>query len=271
MKKLTFLLVITILIAAIPFVVFAESGYDVTTKVNGELIKDESIYKLNITLNNIKDKSGIALIEYDIKFDPAVFQLTKSDVKVPDIWKEHIETEMAENLSRQVGDGEYNWLWIMAFEGYGIKEDGQFALDLEFKVLKEAETEISVSAVDLINDNMEPISANSVAVKINTSSAGSEEIDSDVPPIPPEYSVPLIPSEPATESSETDNSDSIIELNPIVSSAESVSSADNSENDSSSGNKDNGNVTLIVILSIIGAAAVAVCVFVLVKRKGSNK
>lgn len=266
MKKLAFLLILSILVATVPFAAFAENNYMVTTKVEGELTKDDNVYKLHVSLNDIKDETGVALAEYVIKFDPEVIQLTNADVKVPDIWKDHIDSEMAENMSRKLNDGEYSWLWVMALEGYGIKEDGQLALDLDFSVLKETETEISVSVVTVLNDELEEISANSVSVKVNTGSAGSEQIDSEASPVEPDYSTPIVPDDPLPDDSETESRDSI-SLNPPVASATENNSIDSSASD----NSDNSNVTLIVILSIIGVVAAAACAFVLIKRRGSNK
>ena len=70
MKKLTLLLIFSLIIAVIPFAVTAENDYDVTTKVSGELVEDEDIYKLSVSLVDIKDETGVAFLEYGIKFVP---------------------------------------------------------------------------------------------------------------------------------------------------------------------------------------------------------
>lgn len=272
MKKLTLLLIFSLIIAVIPFAVTAENDYDVTTKVSGELVEGEDIYKLSVSLVDIKDETGVAFLEYGIKFDPAVLQLQKADVKVPDIWKEHIDTEMAEDLSRQLNDGEFGWVWVMSQVGYGIKEDGQLALNLEFKVLDSAKTDINVSSLMVTNDNMEEISANSVTLTVDTNKVGSEEINSEASAIKPDYSTPTVSIEPIESETDTVSfditDDSNIELKPIVPSTSSK--ADASASDSSADESGNGNTVLIVILSVVGVLAVAACIFVLIRRRSTK-
>lgn len=256
MKKLTFLLILSILLTTVSFSVFADNDYTVKTNVKSELIKDENIYKLSVYLTDIKDETGLAIIDYCIKYDPSVFKLKKADSVTPDLWKDHIDSEMAENLSNH-SSGEYRWAWVMSLIGNGIKEDNQLVLNMEFEVLSESDTVVNVSAIAVANDNLKVVSANSVAIKINTE-AGSEQIDPDAPAVKPSSSLTSNSYVSGSEGEDANN-----ELQPSDNSPAQFFHTDNPSSDNLQG----GNTALIVILSLIGVLAAATCIFVLMKKR----
>lgn len=141
MKKLLIVFFVAVLIFS-SFITVSAAENDADLVVTGDFNKDTKILTVHASVNNIKPEYGIIIVEYHINYDKNELALMEANVNMPDLWKPHVESQNAENLSRRVADGKYSWSIVMAKVKLGIKEDEQLTIDLKFKVKQE--TDISV-------------------------------------------------------------------------------------------------------------------------------
>ncbi len=141
MKKLLIYFFVAVLIFS-SFTTVSAKEYDAQLVVTGDFNKDTKILTVHASINNIKPEYGIIVVQYQINYDTSDLALMEANVNMPDLWKPHVESQNAEDLSHRISDGKYSWSIVMAKVKLGIKEDEQLTIDLKFKVKKEADISV---------------------------------------------------------------------------------------------------------------------------------
>ena len=91
------------------FVTVSAAENDAELVVTGDFDKDTKILTVHASVNNIKPEYGVIIVEYHINYDKSDLALMEAKVNMPDLWKPHVESQNAEDLSRRVADGKYSW------------------------------------------------------------------------------------------------------------------------------------------------------------------
>lgn len=270
MKRSLFALFICILVLMSSFACGAESA-DATLKVDYEYITESNTIKVDANFVNIKPKDGIITIEYGIKYDKSAVELVSFKTYFPKDWEPLLENEMVEDLTEKTKDGYIRWCFVVIAVGKGAKNDSELGIELEFKPLKEENTNISFEYADIgteilnngMTESLQRVSGNSVTVTVDLANPEVPVIDDNSVTVPENVSVPSEESEitPPVSADDSASVDINISLPSILS-----ENIDNS--DSANGSEVNSPSPLLWIIIGVGAfAVVAVVVFVIKSKK----
>lgn len=214
-------------------------------------------------LCDINSDAGIACIEYNILFDNNVFKLDSYNVNFPTLWRDDIETEMAESLS-VAGDGVFKWAIVNAEIGKGVKEDGELFVELVFEILdtSSAETDIYFNCVAVTDDMLDSVDCDSYVMNLSLE-GGSVDVEASDENYSTDYSIPSA-STPESQVSDV-VSDANISQNSDAASENTQTVSDSENNNSILGM----SVGLFaVIASAVLVAAIAAVVLIVKKRRG---
>ncbi len=188
MKKLLLLIsIFTLLFTAFTFSVSAD--YDADLNINYEITNTNDVI-VTAGVTNIKIEGGIYLIGYEITYDPAVFELTSSTVNIPEKWQPLVGDEEGPetDMSRLIEDGKYYWCTYIFKENYGITDDNQLTVTLQFKPLTKNYGDIKFTCTDISGFDLDitdyEVAGGTISINNNTSdaSADTNENSNIVPP-----------------------------------------------------------------------------------------
>ena len=234
---------------------FAANGVDLAC---GYSIKNDNKVTIKIAVVDIKDSTGVAIVDYLIKYDDSVLRLDSGMVNLPKQWEPFTKDEMAENLSQAITGG-YRWSVVNCMPGYGIKADNELHITLEFTRLENVETDIEVIYKCVANDEVVEIYGPDKTITVPVSSGDST-------------------SGFVSEGSETNNTDDT----DASDNEDSVGSVSDTNNDKASGSNSSDNSSVndaettdvwVIILGIFGGIAViaGIVYLVLLFSKKGNK
>lgn len=264
MKKLLMILFALVLCANLAVVVYAAND----AGINYNTTYDEENGILTVTANivDIKDASGITMVEYKILYDHKLLEYVEAKPNMPDHWKPLEESGMSEDLSRLKKDGEYWWA-IMVFDPeQAVFKDNDLSITMSFKVLEDTDSEISFNNVCIANGALQRLTGPSTVINLAFGNDNSvPDIDiSDIESSVDESSATenssnsSIDNESTTESS--GNTDASLSI--------SIESNDN-DNNKVTGTSDitddtgSGNALIYVLIgvAVFGAIVIALVIF----------
>lgn len=259
MKRIIF--IITILTSAILLSfssVAAADDYDATIKVDYSYDEESSVMTVTASVCDIKDPKGLALIEYDIKYDGDVLELQSSNVNMPDAWKQFVDSGMAEDLShKRKNEDCFRWSMGIISNGYGVTKDGELMVTLEFKILEKKDTQVEFVCINLGNDDLDEVRGNSAVVTLTMGDDETPNIE-----VSEDVSIPV-------ETSSNPNGNVHGTSDPI--NASDVNN-DVSDLSSSETSVEEDNTTLNVVIAVFAAVGIAVIVgLVIVLVRKANK
>ncbi|MBE6691787.1 MAG: hypothetical protein E7586_00445 [Ruminococcaceae bacterium] len=218
MKKLFVLLLALVFATSLSIPALAENDFDL---VCTQSYTDDGKVIVKASVTDIMDETGIVLLEYHIKYDESLLRLDVFDVNIPESWEPFFENEMAEDNSTPIKDGLIWWV-LNAEVGYGIKEDDELAIELQFTFLSDEPADIEFNYKSVGNDYLEYMSGPNRSVHV-------EPMDSDKP-------IEDLPSEDESSKVESSNVESSVESETDSTDAESSEAESSSiESDVESG------------------------------------
>lgn len=236
MKKITlFTLIFTLLFSVFAINAYAENDADLSIAYEYTNTNDVIV---TAGVTNIKIEGGIYLIGYEITYDPAVFELTSSTVNIPEKWQPLVGDEEGPetDMSRLIEDGKYYWCTYIFKENYGITEDNQLTVTLQFKPLTNGNCDIKFTCTDISGYDLDitdySAADKTVNIPFKNDNNGDIPVDSNTSNLtPPDASVDN------EESSTQQDSDA----ESVV--PENNSATDNSVQSSTSDDKETGSST----------------------------
>ncbi len=258
MKRIIFLSAALFAILFLSFSsVVASDKYDATVKVDYSYDEESGIMTVTASVCEIKDPKGLALIEYDIKYDGDVLELQSSDVNMPDAWKRFVDSGMAEDLShKRKNEDCFRWSMGIISNGYGVTKNDELKVTLKFKILDKKDTQVELVCINLGNDDLEEVSGNSAVVKLIMADDETLSIevseDFSVPDMTPSVSDPN-----GNDQSTSDSTNENAELNEV---SNESSSQSNAEDD------DTMLYTVIALCAVVGIGVIVGIVIVIVRK-----
>ena len=116
---------------------------------------------------DIMDPNGLCDIEYEVKFDSTKLEFVYAEVNMPKQWKQFQKDEYAEDLSYKKDENTFIWCVLNTVEGYGVKENDEFYIKIEFKPLTNEEANVDFNCHLVVNDKVEEISGTSQTLVVN--------------------------------------------------------------------------------------------------------
>ncbi len=156
MKKTLILLITILLICASSLSAFADTDTGLNVSYS---YTDNGTILVTASVVDIKVEGGLILVGYDISYDETALELLNSSVNIPDAWEQYLndlegpDTE----LSELIEPGEYFWCIMIFKVGCGITEDNQLSVTLEFKPLKNEDTDIEFKCSDLSGEDLDQV------------------------------------------------------------------------------------------------------------------
>lgn len=269
MKKILTVIILTLLLLA-PLCANAESNTDTSLDVNYTYDDSNGNIFIDARFVDIKVKSGIIYVIYDIKYDSKAVELVNAESIMPDNWKSLLEKGVVEDMSREVSNGVYRWELGIFTVNKGIINDNELGLKLEFKPKSEGTTAIKLEYYDVITEvvkgnmteDLYSLSGKTIDLNIDLKNPDIPEIDeSDISV--PEYSLP------EEETSEIDSD---------VSSDESKHNTDNvismpeiGGNSQAEPIEDSGPSWILWVIIGVGVVGVVTVIIVIVSSKKGKK
>ena len=182
--------------------------YGVTIAVSAETgkLKAGDTFSVTATVTDIKDETGLAVLEYMITYDKAILELVDTEFKLPDFWEQYLGTDDFENLSTRLeddnseiagtGKSAYMWSLVSIKEKNALHEGGKTSITLKFKVIEDGTASVEFIPGTVTNDDLIEIGANKVTVSIQAgdteASKQSVSIDGNIGEVTEESSSPLV-------------------------------------------------------------------------------
>lgn len=282
MKKIFVCILAICLIALTSVSVFAEvetvANLNVSYKTNdnGNIVITASVVDITV------DK-GLCIIDYDIKYDASALEFVSATVNMPSKWKQFEESEESEILSGLQEDGVYVWAVLNARIGYGVTEDNEFTINIEFKPLASKSTNVNFECQYVLDDDLGKFMAESKSISVESKSSGSSQVPSEDSDVTSEDDNSEVTDNSEASDIISDNSDDSQNNSNDVSEdiaedaskgedgeaenalSDEAASSDSSENDS------NGDNTAVYIIIAAVAVAIVVGVVVVIKSKKGKK
>lgn len=268
MKRLLSIFIV-LLMFMIPLCVSAESNTDTSLEVNYSYDDGSGNIYVDARFVDIKVKSGIIYVIYDIKYDYKALELVKAESIMPENWSSLLENGVVEDMSREVSDGVYRWELGIFTVNKGIVNDNELGLKLEFKPKSEGTTVIKLEYYDVITEvvtngmteDLYSLSGKSIDLNIDLENPQTPEIDeSDISV--PEYS---LPAESITEDTTVSSNESNYDTDNLVS-MPTIGGNSQAEPD-----EETGPSWILWVVIGVGVIGVAAIVVVIVNSKKGKK
>lgn len=265
MKKSICLLVVVFMFVVSLLAVSASGDADATLKVDYSVNESNGNINMNASFVDIKPENGLISIEYKIEFDKSALELVSVTTEYPDSWKPLLDSEMVEDLSSK-NEGFYHWAIIVIAQGEGLKNGDNLKLNLEFKPLKNGNTDVNFKFIDLgteilkngMTEALLRVSGNSVAVSINLDDPKNPEIDDTSITTPDVSYVPGIDVSGDFEGNESYSGGTLVSLPSINEQETSVAEP---------ANDGAGNSWILWCVIGVGVVGIAAVVTVVCKSK----
>lgn len=262
MKRLLMILFAALLFVNLAVVAYATNDAD----INYTTSYDAQTGILTVTANivDIKDASGITMVEYKILYDPKLLEYVDAKPNMPDHWKPLADAkpEMAEDLSRLKNPGEFWWA-IMVFDpDQAVFDDNDLSITMTFKVLKNTDSDIAFNNVCIANGALQRLTGPSTVINIDFDENLSEpdigisDIESSVDESAAENNNSDANSDNNSTSIESGNTDASLSI-----SVESNEDVDNTSAVTDNENSNNAIIFVIIGIAIVGAIVIAVVIF----------
>lgn len=308
MKRILAVFFAAILMLTIVFSVFAHDHSGTTANLDVKYEYDEENNRIIVTANviDIKDKTGISLIEYNVTYNQSNLSLIEHTVGIPEDWKPYVGGEHFEDWSEKRKDGWFLWAIFITEPSVAVKDDNELNLTLVFDVKNKKSSKIEFVNESSANAELELIALNSATINVSfggddTPSIEVSNTEPSVPDIPSkEESAPSVSTDVPDNSTNLpeqsiedvsgsvstpdigDSSDGSVKPNnpdefippvlnaPVQSEISEEISTDSDNTSDISGGDGNSNVGIYVSIAVIILVIIGVVIVILVLRNNGK-
>jgi len=240
-RAIVFILLLSVFVSSFAFYAFADNEPDAKLEIKYEFINNGNIL-VTVSVYDITIGDGIYEIGCEIDYNPAELTFLSASANVPEKWVpfENEEDGAGTEFSCLMKDGKYYWHVYTTRVGYGITENDQLSVALEFKPLTSYNASIKATCTDItsedpdISDYTVAFASVNITPSVNQGSSKDDVVDNNTSIN--NNTSGNVSTETNNSSAENNSSDIVVD-NEIVSDSVESGNADITSKPNSESNK----------------------------------